>query len=196
MNIIERALAFREGGQTQRCHTMQFVGPYNVAIHSYNALILLMLLYDEGLPSLNLIKAVLWHDIPERWTGDVPTPTKMADPMLRGLLNILERKVLFTLGIEHLFENLNAKEQDWLDAIDLLELFIWSQEQFESGNKNIQSLINQILKIFATRISKIPEPVKDFVKDFKWSRSIECHELIGDLSNAKGAEAGSESISS
>jgi 5'-deoxynucleotidase YfbR-like HD superfamily hydrolase len=176
MNHIEQALALREGGQTQRCHTMQFIGQYNIAIHSYNALSLLLLLHEE--PSINLIKAVLWHDAPERWTGDVPTPAKLASPMLWNVLASLEERILSNLGIGALFKDLAAGEKEWLDAVDLLELFIWGKEQVEFGNRTVRPMNEQIKKIFSARRARIPKSVWNFVQDFSFSRSPECHDLI------------------
>lgn len=172
MNIIEQALALREGGQTQRCHTMQYMGPYNVAIHSYNALSLLLLLYPKH-PSLNLIKAVLWHDVPERWTGDVPTPAKLANPFLKEILGTLEQRIFNDIGIGGLFKCLKGEEKRWLDAVDLLELFMWVQEQMKMGNSIVDSVLAQILKIVENNRSSIPKEVLSFFREFKWSRTPE-----------------------
>jgi hypothetical protein len=179
MNLNDRILAIREGGQTQRCHTMQYLGPYNVAIHSYNALNLLLLIYP-GEPSLNLIKAVQWHDTPERWTGDVPTPAKMAESILRSILIGIEAKILDALQIGEVFKKLTQEERNWLTAVDLLELYIWANEQAEMGNKIVCPLITQILIIFNDRASTTPGEVYSIIENFKWNRTPECHELIGD----------------
>lgn len=177
MNPIERALAYREGGHTIRCHTLQYLGHYNVAMHSYNMMSLLLLLYPNT-PSLNLIKAIQWHDIPERWTGDVPTPAKMASSLLRSELYQLEQKVLEKLGIGELFLCLSEQEKQWLAAIDLLELFMWGREQYELGNTSVSSMNEQILKIFYNNWDTIPPEVQSFIENFIWNRTVECHTLI------------------
>ncbi len=182
MNIVERALAIREGGQVQRAHTMQYDGPYNVAIHSYNALSLLLLLYPKT-PSLGLIRAVMWHDVPERWTGDIPAPAKWASPKLKELLDKLEEKILKELGLEDLFKNLSQEELNWLNAVDLLELWIWSKEQIHHGNKNLILMAQRIIEVFNKRGDKTPNEVLHFIGDLSsvgWKRSVECNELIGE----------------
>lgn len=181
MNRLERILAIREGGQTQRCHTMpHHLGPYNVAVHSYNALNLLLLLWPENeLPSFNLVQAVLWHDIAERWTGDTPAPTKWASPELKALLDNLEQLVLDKLGIGEVFKQLTREEAHWLTGVDLLELFIWAYEQSHFGNLAAGTMIERILALFEQKQNIIPAPIKEFLKEFKWQRSIECDELLG-----------------
>ena len=177
MTPIQRALALREGGQTQRCHTMPYIGPYNVAMHSYNALSLLLTIYPTQ-PSLELVKAVLWHDVPERWTGDVPTPAKMSSYLLKQHLYGLELKVLERLGIGELFINLTATEKEWLDAVDLLELLMWGREQEALGNTTVRKLVKQIYAIFETRKDQTPLMVLEFIEGYVYSRMPECHELI------------------
>lgn len=181
-------LAIREGGQTIRCHTLPYIGPYNVAIHSYNALSLLLLLRPAS--SLNLIKAILWHDIPERWTGDVPTPAKMADPILRAAMENLEAKVLESLGLGDIFNCLTEEELQWLSAIDLLELYIWSIEQESLGNKLVADLSDRVLKIVDERDGKIPDKVRDVFRQLYWEysgikRSPDCDELLKGGVNGK-----------
>lgn len=176
MNLTERILAFREGGHTIRAHTMQYTGPYNVAIHSYNAATMLLLLNPNA--STNLIKAVLWHDVPERWTGDVPAPAKWKSPLLKATLDVLETKILDKLGVGTVFLELTPDEQYWLLGVDLLELYVWSQEQLQMGNPTMGELSRRVLQAVLLRAERIPKPVLEIVANFKWSRSVECDELI------------------
>lgn len=177
MNQLDLILALREGGQTTRCHTMQYVGPYNVAIHSYNALMLLLALYPEE-PRIELVRAVMFHDTPERWTGDMPTPVKTASPTLRTILNMTEQLILNKLGLGNLFTDITKQERDWLNAVDLLELFIWANEQQAMGNYSAVPMIIQIWKIFESRKESTPIEVQNYIKNFSWRRTEECSEFI------------------
>lgn len=172
MNLIDRVLAVREGGQTVRAHIMPYVGTYNVAIHSFNALNLLLLLYP-GDPPVRLIKAIQWHDVAERWTGDVPATAKWASSSLKMELDILEIKINRKLGIDIL---LTGDEEDWLHAVDLLELFIWSKEQLFMGNNQVREMSERILEIFEDM--DIPEEIEVILEDFEFKRTVECHELL------------------
>lgn len=178
MNLSEKIAAFREAGQTQRCHTMQYHGTYNVAIHCFNALSLLFLLYPEE-PSTVLIKAVLWHDIPERWTGDIPTTTKMSSPELKILLDGIEQRILSKLDIPDLFK-LTKTQRQWLDAIDLLELYLWVLDQQALGNLTTIPMQKQIHNIFLKRKDNIPKEVWNIYENFIWHRAAECNKLLED----------------
>lgn len=170
MDNNKKFLAIREGGQTQRCHTMQYIHPYNVAIHSYNALSLLLVLHPN--PSVNLIKAVLWHDVPERWTGDVPSPAKWASTNLKEALDLLEQKILIALDISDAFQQLTKEELQWLTAVDLLELWVWGKEQFQLGNTDMQTML---MKVWYKVLDCGVQEGIDFMNNFEWQR---CDEIL------------------
>ena len=177
MNFSEKILALREGGQVQRAHTIPHFGEYNVATHSYNALSLLLMLSPVK-PSLNLVQAVLWHDVPERWTGDVPAPAKWASPVLKATLDQMEERILEKLGLNKIFAELTTVEQDWLTSVDLLELYIWTHEQVAYGNSNMIDMQKRIENVFEKRADKTPKLVREFIKEFSFKRNIECDELF------------------
>lgn len=182
MNLIQQAIALREGGATSRCHTRPHIGEYNVAMHSYNALSLLLLLSPTP-PRIELIEAVLWHDVPERWTGDTPAPAKWGSPLLKRVLDNLEQKVLEKIGLGELFKNLTTQEKLWLNAVDLLELFLWANEQVKLGNTFAQDIISRVVELFQSRGDDVPKEVQNFLFDFEWKNTPELHELLGEQEN-------------
>lgn len=176
MNSIQRALAFREGGQTQRVHTFPHNREYNVAVHCYNALTLLYTIYP-GEPSTNLVKALLFHDTPERWTGDTPAPAKWASSELKEHLADLENKILKWLEVEHYFTQLTDREVEWLNAVDLLELYMWAHEQEAQGNTVAAKMISRIEQAFSERVNRTPIEVLKFIQNFTFERLPELSEL-------------------
>lgn len=123
----------REAGAVERCHTLPHCGSYTVGQHSFDAVSLLLVLHPN--PSLDLIKAVLWHDVAERWTGDVPAVAKWDDPELSRLLVALEERVFQKLGVQSP-NNLSEQDHQWLEAVDKLELWLWAKGQLRMGNQN------------------------------------------------------------
>lgn len=128
-----RLLATREGGQVRRCHVLPHISSYTVGLHTYGAVSLLLLLHPS--PSLALIKAVQWHDVAERWMGDMPSPVKSRHPELGQLYERIERQCLKSLGLA---QDLTADERAWLRAVDLLELYLWCREEERAGNGNVR----------------------------------------------------------
>jgi hypothetical protein len=173
VTVVERVLAVREGGHVERCHTTPKHGGYDVAQHSYGALSLLLLLHPR--PSNTLIKAILWHDVPERWTGDIPKPAKWASPALNDAEKILEAELLAHLGLLGI---LTEDDMAWLHAVDMLDFWIWTQEQAHLGNRNVEDLKTKVDDYWTLVYHKLPEPVKQFIADFKFKRLPDCDQLL------------------
>ncbi len=127
----------REAGTVRRCHLVPIHGSYNIAQHTYGAVSLLLLLNPR--PSVDLIKAVMWHDVGERWLGDMPSPAKLINPQLRQVYEDAERRVVASLG---LLPGLMPDEQDWLLAVDILDLWLWAREEVALGNIAVQQMID------------------------------------------------------
>jgi 5'-deoxynucleotidase YfbR-like HD superfamily hydrolase len=167
-----QALATREGGMVERCHAMPKHGAYNVAMHSYNAVSLLLLLHPS--PSITLIKAVLWHDVAERWTGDIPRPAKWASPDLNKADKELEMEIMSYL---QLYEDLTEEEKNWLGAVDLLELFMWTCDETALGNASTIHMRQRLIKLF-NECEWMPRETRNFVMNFTWKRLPDCDELL------------------
>jgi len=153
---FQLARALREGGAVERCHTIPHHGSYTVGQHSYDALSLLLVLHPD--PTLALVKAVLWHDVPERWTGDVPANAKWDNHRLAHALAVSEGKVFDALGLGPLFEGLSEEECSWLHAVDRLELWLWCQDQLALGNSNVRVVQKNLAEWSGAR-SAMPDPV-------------------------------------
>lgn len=157
--LLIRVTATREAGTVRRCHIVPHHGQYNVAQHSYGAMSLLLLLHPN--PSLNLIKAVQWHDCAERWLGDIPAPAKWTHTELGQVYEKAEQKVLNVLG---LLPDLETEEINWLKAVDTLDLWLWCREEEAMGNETVSAMRRACETVTETRglEGSLPEPVRAF----------------------------------
>lgn len=146
-------MTVREGGHVQRCHVLPKVGDYSVGKHSYDALSLLLVLHPD--PTRRLICSVLWHDVPERWTGDIPAPVKWGDASIAQGLKRVEQFVYAGLPCRPCL-GLTDNEQDWLDAVDKLELFLWCREQEAFGNTMVSKMKDAVESWFARNSHRVP----------------------------------------
>jgi len=180
MHPYSQIIALREAGAVQRTHTRTIFGEYTIAGHSWNALNLLFLLWPEedDPPSLQLIIAIAWHDIAERWTGDVPAPTKWISPTLKNTLDILEQKVLRALELHHPFVCLSSKEKSWLKGVDTLELYLWSKEQAQVGNNTVLDMQQRILSYVKEHQELYPKEILDCFQNLFWERVPEIDDLL------------------
>lgn len=184
MNDVIRLTATREAGTVRRCHVVPHHGQYNVAQHSYGAVSLLLLLHPS--PSLDLVKAVQWHDVAERWLGDLPAPAKWAHPELRQSYEAAEEKILQALGFS---VELTEWDLRWLCAVDTLELWLWCREEEALGNSRVVPMREACEKTIEdhTRASSLPEPVSVLYRQLRSSPQLRLPDVFEEvLANGSG----------
>jgi 5'-deoxynucleotidase YfbR-like HD superfamily hydrolase len=165
-DLVDLVTKLREGSAVERAHTLPHHGSYSVGKHSYDATMLLFALHPS--PTMELVKAVMSHDLGERWCGDVPAPTKWSDGELAKRLGSLEKRCLAHLGYDI---SLTAEDVQWLNAVDKLELLLWAKEQIALGNQNAGCVVGNLLAWFKASIKQMPLPVREFIANHKWSRT-------------------------
>jgi hypothetical protein len=141
---LEKIKFVREASAVSRCHTFPHIGEYPVGLHTFNMLAMLRLLHPSA--PIVLIWAILEHDVPERLTGDIPSPTKWFQIVDSGHLSKAEAAIntgIFGVSAEHTLDLENMK---WLKSLDLLELFMWCKDQEMLGNKNVHTMMDRIHK--------------------------------------------------
>ncbi len=129
--LLGRVLLAREGADVERCHAHPHLLRYSVGHHSHGVAAIAIHTWQWAhgkLPRAELIVAALYHDVPERVTGDVPQPVKL---LLGGTLDAVEARVLTWMGVNVELTELEAR---WLECSDRVELWMWSQEEARRGN--------------------------------------------------------------
>ena len=84
MNNIE---SWRNG-QVVRKHTMENIRAENIAEHTWGVVTLLLIAWPKC--PRHIIAGAQFHDAGERATGDMPGPTKWANPVLEAEMDRLE----------------------------------------------------------------------------------------------------------
>lgn len=130
-------------------------------------LLLLDVLYPEASPGL--IRATLYHDLIEGWTGDLPGSVGVVDPELRKVYDEAGELLSEEFGWPHSGELLED-EQRWLSAVDRLELLIWCHEQLHLGNCHVSPILDWVEEWFDQHRSDVPPAVSDVVDGFEWRR--------------------------
>lgn len=162
MTILVQRL--REAAHVERSHTMPHHGVYTIGQHSFDMLTLLICLYPDCRKELML--AVMLHDIPERWTGDIPSPAKSSDGEFGKRLAQIEARVAKVLGLEI---KLDDMERYWLKGLDMVEFLLWAKEQLAMGNQNAVAAIARCT--IWLQNNRIPIPLADFVNKHIWTRT-------------------------
>lgn len=90
-------------------------------------------------------------------------------PVIDEALNDLEKKIENENEISH---SLTEEERKILKSCDLLELFLWTEDQMAMGNFHVQGINENCLDIIFGN-DDIHEKVKEFVEDYFWMRTDE-----------------------
>jgi len=164
MNKCKEILSLRRAGYVTRAHTIPHAMTQTIAEHSAHALSIILVLHPD--PSMDLIKAILWHDTPEIHTGDVPAPVKRYNADLCHALNKAESKWISEHPTfnEAMF-NLTDHEFLWLKAADTLELMLWSDDQIAMGNTHFQMIRNKCSLWLGNDVT--PKEIKDFINMYE-----------------------------
>lgn len=157
-----------ESGRTERFHNLPHHLPYSVAQHSWNMVAILEVLYPDA--PVRLVKACLFHDSAERWTGDMPAPGKWwLCPEANSFLKEAEAEVLSSLQVNYA-DGLRSDEKAWLKALDLLELYLYCWSEMDMGNRGAEQAYNTCKQILEE--DWVPGAVKQFiVSTVAWDRS-------------------------
>lgn len=154
----------RECSKVERCHTNPHHGSYTNGQHSFD----MLTLAAELMPDVtrNVLLAIMYHDFPERWTGDTPSPAKDGDPAFAKGIADREDHIERIMGWK---VELTHDELMWVKALDKLELFLWSKDQLAMGNMAVQFMADALFE----RLTKtsIPQPIVDLVMDYQWVRT-------------------------
>jgi hypothetical protein len=139
INLFDRVRLAREGGAVERCHAHPHTGSYTVGQHSLDLVTLITLAWandhDGQMPRGELLVAAAFHDVPERITGDLPQPVKVA---AGPAIERADTAVLDWLKVNVL---LSWEEQQYLTFGDQLELWFWCWEQAGRGYNQFYSWI-------------------------------------------------------
>lgn len=163
-NVCELVKLMRSSGHVRRCHVSRIIGEYDVSQHCWQALTLLLTLHAR--PSLRLVKAVQFHDNHERFTGDVPSPSKWNRPDLAAALSSAEHDVNDQLGLHTLFSSLSEEEQWWLLGVDVTELMMWCADQLAMGNTMVTRVFHNCRRFLRENWKSLPENLQCFL--FHW----------------------------
>lgn len=122
----------RSAGEVARYHTWQVNRGQSVGEHSWQAMRLFYELFPEDVTKEVLVY-ILWHDAPERVTGDPPFPLKRDYPELKEIYSDIEGEVLESWGVS--LPPLTEKERFLIKLCDLIEMNQYGRDELMRGNR-------------------------------------------------------------
>jgi 5'-deoxynucleotidase YfbR-like HD superfamily hydrolase len=140
-------LDIRLAGQIRRYHTWPIVGQQSVAEHCWQ--ILRIYLSITNTPDLHMIQHIMFHDIGEHSTGDIPYPVKRDNPVLKEQMEFLELKSQATqMEYWNSFRQtvLSDTDKAFFKQIELVEMAEFGLDQVTIGNNHGFIIANRCLK--------------------------------------------------
>lgn len=139
--------------EVKRYHTWPTIRTQTVGEHTAQ----IMRIYWEifGEPSPAVWAEILWHDITEQWTGDIPFPMKTRYPTLKSSLSEIEKDARAAMQIPTAGVAANAADRARIKICDLLEMWEFGHEELAMGNAyaepitvDIQAAVRERLQQF------------------------------------------------
>ena len=132
MNRADVVTSTRMAGGVKRYHTWPTLRTQTVAEHSWQVMRLFLELFPDAV-TVEVLTWILWHDVAEIGTGDVPFPLKSRYPELKGILDEIENDVTENMGI--VWPELTPRQRLLVKVCDLLEMWEWGCEEMRMGNR-------------------------------------------------------------
>lgn len=145
---FKRLKILRVAARVIRCHTTPTIHTQSVGEHTFGALNILYTI--DTAPSAQLVRFLLWHDVPEAITGDVPAPAKRYSKVLRAGLGEAEAKIIAEYDLMP-DTDLTPKERDKAFYCDLMDLAIFAAEEADFGNAAAPVLMRRALAAISQR---------------------------------------------
>lgn len=156
--MLERIIAMRNGGQVRRYHVARTVKIQTVADHSHGVACIICAAFDT--PSLDLVRAALFHDLAEAVTGDVPATAKWLNPGLERELGYVEDTFNERYRLTPL---LSEEEVRILKAADMLELMLWNMEDYQMGNEYANEIVERAFTYLTDNFQSYPPPIQGLI---------------------------------
>lgn len=128
----------RAAGKVKRFHTDTLIRVPTVADHTWHVLTLFDQLWPDDF-SVAVARAIMYHDLAERSTGDLPAPVKWYAPRLKEALAAVEsdiEAVYCPKPVMHLPEELRLK----IKYCDMLELVLTVKDEYMLGNRTLHHI--------------------------------------------------------
>lgn len=126
------ARAVRSAFKVKRYHTEECIHEETVGEHTAGVVALCMILCD-GEYRGGLIANAIFHDFPEKWTGDIPYPVKRDNPDIKPGVTKQEEKLYEKYHIN--LPILTGEDTTILKAADMLQLCYKAKGEIMMGNR-------------------------------------------------------------
>ena len=167
------------GGHVLRYHTRpEIADGQNVAAHTWRAMVILQTLFPDI--SKSGLLHMMYHDVAEAETGDIPATTKWKYDDLSKLMLQIETEYEQKIGIGPTIINVSQQEQEMCDIADKLELVFHCYRLMQQGNSLAEDVFIKGCNYIQDRYEKQDyyAHVIEIIKDLQGTRKIKLEKLF------------------
>ncbi len=126
------------GGLVERFHTRPLIHHQNNAQHQYGVASIAALLYPQIRKEALL--HMLWHDVDEGVTGDIPYQSKIRWPDLKKTLNAAEKELHDQYNI---IPEIAPQEKDLMKICEYFDVMLFCMKEQKLGNQEFTETIKE-----------------------------------------------------
>lgn len=143
MNRADIVTSTRHAGGVKRYHAWPTLRGQTVAEHSWNVMRIYWELFqdEEDAVNVDVFLYILYHDVAEVGTGDIPFPIKSMHPGLKSTMDELESEVLEGLGVS--LPEITPRQRLLVKVCDLLEMWEFGLDEVRMGNTYAKPIVGE-----------------------------------------------------
>jgi len=171
-----------KGGHVVRYHTRpELADGQNVAAHTWRAMVILQTLWPDV--SKNCLLHMMYHDVAEAETGDMPATTKWKYDGLADLMNKVEHDYEKSIGVGPLVFPVTTYERALCDIADKLELIMHCYRLMQRGNMLAEDVFMKGINYLDDTYDNLKEyqPAREVIYDLQGSQPHPTKKPLNDI---------------
>ena len=163
-------------GSIVRYHNRPTAQRQTVGEHTWRVLVIYTELY--GMPRAEVYQNIIYHDVPEIITGDIPFMAKRYYPELKKILNQIEQK--YDATYLHL-PAITEEEVAQIKVADLLEMLFFAIDDYHMGCQFSSDIVINIMEVIGNEDDKTWGNIWTYIRRKGYSRAIDQIRTAGTL---------------
>lgn len=130
-------------GSIVRYHNRPTAQRQTVGEHTWRVLVIYTELY--GMPRAEVYKHIIYHDVPEIVTGDIPFMPKREFPQLKQVLHHIELDYIPNI-LDYSLPEITKEEKTQIKTADLLEMMFFAVDDVKMGCQFSTDIVFNIIE--------------------------------------------------
>lgn len=140
MDASDVTTSTRQGGNVVRYHSWMGIQKQNNAAHTWQVARIYLELF--GVPRVEVLVYIQYHDVTEVALGDIPFPVKAENPIIGAEFARLEEAQFARMGVT--MPKLTSDERRRVKICDLLEMYEFAADELLLGSRWALPILSRV----------------------------------------------------